>query len=122
MQMIEEIEKADPEMGSKLAKKMFTMEDLERADDGGIRELLRGIRNEDLKAAIKDSADSLKQKFFKNMSERAAMIFKEDMDVMAPLKVEEIEIAQDNILKVAKEMIKEDKIKLTEVENSGEDA
>lgn len=115
MKIIAEIEKFDQELGAEISKRMFTMEDLERANDMGIRELLRGVTTEDLKVALKDTPDTLKEKFFKNMSERAAMIMREDMSVMPPKKVEEIEAAQANILKVAKEMIKEEKIILEEV-------
>ncbi len=113
--IVEEIERTDPQVAEQISRLLFTIEDLERADDAGIRELLRGISNEDMKASLKDAPDPIKEKFFKNMSERAAMILREDMSVMAPLKVEEIEAAQTNILKVAKDLMKEGKLTLAEI-------
>jgi len=115
LSLLSEIEKADPDLGARILKLMFTMEDLERSDDAGIRELLRGIRNEDLKIALKDCADTLKEKIFKNMSSKAALILKEDMESMGALKIEDIEAAQQNILKVAKDLIKEEKMVLSEL-------
>lgn len=113
--IIAEIEKTDKELADLLAKKLFTIEDLERADDPGIRELLRNIKTEDMKASLKNAADGLKNKFFKNMSERAASILREDMEVMPPVKVEEIETAQNNILAAAKKLLEEEKLKLAEI-------
>ncbi|MBX7148455.1 hypothetical protein K1X76_05170 [bacterium] len=110
-----EVEKLDAAIGGEIAKKIFTVEDLERSNDVGIRELLRGVTNEDLKVALKNAPDTIKNKVFSNMSERAALILKEDMEVLPPLKVEDIELAQVKILKVAKDLIKEGKLILTEV-------
>lgn len=113
--VLAELEKVDAELTAKIRKLMFTMEDLERADAPGIRELMRLISNDDMKIALKNAGDTLKEKFFKNMSERASMILREDMDVMAPIKVEELEAAQDRILESAKNLMKEDKLKLAVV-------
>lgn len=115
--VLAELEKSDAELANKIRKLMFTVEDLERSDDAGIRELMRVISNDDLKVVLKNAGDVLKAKFFKNMSERASMILREDMEVMAPLKVEEIEAAQDRILEGAKGLIKEDKLKLAVAED-----
>lgn len=98
------------ELSAAISKRMFTIEDLLYANDVGIRELLRGITNEDLKIGLKDSDEAIKEKFFGNMSERAALILREDMEVIGALKVEEIEAAQQNILNVAKNLMKEDKL------------
>ncbi len=113
--IIEDIAKISPELAQEIEKRMFTMEDLERADDAGIRELLRSVRQEDLKIALKNVSENLQTKFLKNMSERASLILKEDMEAMAPVKVEEVEAAQNNILQAAKDLIKEDKLKLAEL-------
>ncbi|MBI4239291.1 MAG: hypothetical protein HY696_12860 [Deltaproteobacteria bacterium] len=113
--IVEALTTANPELGARIAKLMFTMEDLERSDDFGVRELLRNVTNDDLKAALKNQSETLKERFFKNMSERAALIMREDMEVMPPLKVEDIEAAQERILDAAKKLIKEEKLKLTPV-------
>jgi flagellar motor switch protein FliG len=121
MKLVEEVEKLDAEVGNIISKQMFTIEDLERANAAGIRELLRGVSNEDLKVALKNTPDTVKEKFFTNMSQRAALILKEDMEVMPPLKVEEIEAAQQNILKVAKDLMKEEKLVLEQAAEGEEE-
>lgn len=112
--MLLELEKVDPEMATIISKQMFTIEDLDRSDDGGIRELLRGVTNDDLKVGMKNAPETLLERILKNMSERAALILKEDMEMLPPQKVEDIEAAQDKILKVAKELIKEGKMTLAD--------
>ncbi|GEM_PF-2574002 len=119
-QMIEAIGKFDAETCAQLNKRMFTIEDLERSDDPGIRELLRGISNDELKIALKDAPDTVKEIFFKNMSERASLILREDMGVLPPQKVEDIERAQDSIVAVAKKLIGEDKMHLAAVAEDDE--
>lgn len=120
MKLVDELEKLDSEIADEVNKLMFTLEDLLRADDVGIRELLRGVSNDDLKVALKNTDDAIKEKIFGNMSERAAMILREDMEVLPPLKVEEIERSQENILKVAKDLIKEEKMNLSEIPDDEE--
>ncbi len=112
--MIQELEKLDPEIANLISKQMFTVEDLARSDDAGIRELLRAVTNDDLKIGLKNAPETLLEKVLKNMSERAALILKEDMEMLPPQKVEDIEAAQDKILKAAKELIKEGKMALAE--------
>lgn len=121
MVLVEEVQKLDAEIGDMISKQMFTIEDFERAADTGIRELLRGITNDDLKVALKNTTDVVKERFFGNMSKRAAMILREDMEVLPPLKVEEIDAAQSNILRVAKELMKEGKFTLSEAAAADED-
>lgn len=113
--LVESLEKIDPAIGAVIARRMFVVEDLVRSDDAGIRELLRGVNNEDLKVSLKNTPDDVKEKFFKNMSERAAMILREDMEVLPALKVEDIEAAQEKVLAVAKVLMKEDKMHLAAV-------
>ncbi len=110
MDMIKKLSEHDPELAQILEKQMLTVEDLERADDAGIRELLRNVSNDDLKVALKNTQDSVKNKFFNNMSERAGLILREDMDVLPPLKVEDIEAAQDKIVAAVKQLMQEDKL------------
>lgn len=118
---IEDIEKIDNALGLKLRKLMLTIEDLERADDPGIRELLKNVKNEDLKISLKNAPDAVKERFFKNMSERAVSILKEDMEVMPPIKVEDMEASQANLLEQVSRLIKEEKLKLAEVQDESEE-
>ena len=90
------------------------MEDLIRADNRGMQELLRGIPNEMLKKALKTADPLVQNKFYSAMSQRAASILKDDIAVMTAPKPDEIEAAEMLILKTAKELIKEEKLTLTE--------
>ncbi len=114
--ILEEISKKDANLGLAINKKMFTLEDLERADDPGIRELLKTVKMDDLKIALKDAPDGVKNKFFANMSQKASSILKEDMEAMPPQKVEAIETAQELVLKEAKELIQQEKMTLTPIQ------
>ncbi len=118
---IEDIEKVDKDLALRLSKLMLTVEDLERADDPGIRELLKNVKNEDLKICLKNAPETVKERFFKNMSERAVSILKEDMEVMAPIKIEDMEAAQTNLLQQVSRLIKEEKLKLVEVQDEGDE-
>ncbi len=119
--LLEGVDQIDHELAEQLAKNMFTLEDLLRADDVGMRELLRGITNDDLKFSLKDASEEIQEKFLANMSSRAAKIIREDMQVMPSLKVDDIEAARSNILKVAKNLIKEEKLHLSSLEDENED-
>lgn len=119
--LLEGVDQIDHELAEQLSKNMFTLEDLLRADDVGMRELLRGITNDDLKFSLKDATPEIQEKFLANMSSRAAKIIREDMEVMPSLKVDDIESARSNILKVAKNLIKEEKLHLASLEDENEE-
>ncbi len=91
---------------------MFVFDDLENVDDRGIQMLLKEISSEDLSVALKSATDNLKDKIFKNMSQRAAQILKEDMELKGPVKVSDVEKAQQSIVKVARKLEEEGKIVL----------
>lgn len=108
--MVEQIRSADAELGALLEKRMLTIEDLERANDRGMREMIGKLSADDMKIALKNAPEEVQNKFFNNMSERARMILKEDMDVMPPVKVEEVEAAQEKIMAAAKELMQQQKL------------
>ncbi|MCP5464766.1 MAG: hypothetical protein H7A33_07070 [Deltaproteobacteria bacterium] len=105
--MISKIESENPEVAAKLRKKFFTLEDMLRADNNGIRNLLKSIETATLSVALKSESEEVQDKFFQNMSTRAAAILKEDMEVMPEQKEEDVEAAQSLILEEAKKLIGE---------------
>ncbi|MFW6147565.1 MAG: flagellar motor switch protein FliG [Thermodesulfobacteriota bacterium] len=106
------VEKEDEELAEQIRQKMFVFEDLLEVDDRGFREILKNIDNPLLVKALKTASDEMKQKMFANLSERAAEMLKEDMDVAGPVKLKEVEEAQQGILKTAKRLETEGKIVL----------
>lgn len=91
---------------------MFVFDDLAKVDDRGIQMILKEVNSEELVLALKTAAEALKQKIFKNMSQRASTILKEDMQARGPVKVSDVEKAQQNIVKIARRLEAEGKIVL----------
>ncbi|KJU87716.1 flagellar motor switch protein FliG [Candidatus Magnetobacterium bavaricum] len=108
--ILDNIESHDYELADSIRQLMFVFEDLVRLDVRGIQQVLKEISTEDLSLALKTASEGLKDKIFKNMSKRAAEILKEDMDVRGPVKISEVEKAQQNIIKKARELGEEGKI------------
>lgn len=110
--IIAEIEEDNSDVAKVLRKKIFTLEDLLRTDNNGIRNLLKNVETGALSIALKKAAPAVQNKIFQNMSSRAAAILKEDMEVMKDPKPEDIELATDKILDEAKQLIKDGEIEL----------
>jgi flagellar motor switch protein FliG len=108
--ILEKIEKANPNLADNIRKYMFVFDDLMQVDDKGIQTILKEIRTEDLSLALKTASNALKEKIFRNMSQRAVQILKEEMEMRGPVKVSEVEKAQQNIVKVARKLETEGKI------------
>lgn len=89
---------------------MFVFDDLIKVDDRGIQMILKEVSAEDLALALKTASEALKEKIFKNMSQRAAQILKEDMQARGPVKVSDVGKAQQNIVKVARRLEQEGKV------------
>jgi flagellar motor switch protein FliG len=106
------LEEADSDLAEKVRKMMFVFEDLLHVNDVGIRELLKEIRNEELILALKTASEDLKAKLFKNLSQRAAQMLEEDIAMMGPARLSEVESAQQAILAVARKLEKDGKLLL----------
>jgi flagellar motor switch protein FliG len=106
------VEKEDGDLAEMIRQKMFIFEDLLEIDDRGFREILKNIDNSLLVKALKTASDEMKQKLFANLSERASEMLKEDMEVAGPVKLREVEEAQQGIIKIAKRLEAEGKIVL----------
>jgi len=104
------LEEDDPDLAEQIRQLMFVFEDLVSIDDRGIRTLLKEVRNEDLTLALKTSSDQLKAKILGNVSERAAAMIQEDLEVMGPVRLSEVEAAQQKIIQVARRLEKEGKV------------
>lgn len=104
------LEEDTPELAEEIRQLMFIFEDLAALDDRGIRSLLKEVRNEDLTLALKTASEPLKEKVLSNVSERAAAMIMEDLEVMGPVRLSEVEQAQQKIIQVARRLEKEGKI------------
>jgi len=110
--VLSHIEKEDSDLADRIRQKMFVFEDLLQVEDRAFREILQNVDNQGLAKALKTAPEELKQKIFNNLSERAADMLKEDMEIMGPIRLKEVEDAQQNILKITKKLEAEGKIAL----------
>ena len=104
------LDETDTGLAEKVRKLMFVFEDLLHVNDAGIRELLKEVRNEELTMALKTASEDLKSKIFKNLSQRAAQMLQEDISMMGPARLSEVEGAQQAILNVARRLEKDGKL------------
>ena len=110
-EVLSEIEEDSAQMAEDIRNLMFVFEDCKNIDDDrGVREMLKEISNEDLTLALRGSTDDLKEKFFKNMSERAGNMIREELEYMGPTKLSDVEAAQQNIVKVVRRLEAENKL------------
>jgi flagellar motor switch protein FliG len=107
-----QIAKVDEALSQKLQDLMFVFEDLAEVDDRGMQELLREVPGDKLIIALKAADETLKQKIFKNMSERAGQMMKDDLEAKGPVRLSEVEAAQKEILMTAKRMSDEGRLAL----------
>jgi len=98
------LEERNRESAEKIKALMFTFEDLTRLDAGGIQTLLRRVEKDKLGVALKGGSDAIKELFFKNMSERAGKMMRDDMDAAGPVRLRDVDQAQSAIVALAKEM------------------
>ena len=101
---MEQLEKSAPDAAEKIRSLMFTFQDLAALDAQGIQTLIRAVDKDKLPTALKGASDALKELFFSNMSERASKIMKEDMASMGPVRLKDVEEAQQAIVNVAKDL------------------
>ncbi len=106
------IEQEDSDLAEKIRQKMFVFEDLLGIDDRGFREILQSIDNQLLIKALKTASEEMKEKVFANLSSRASEMLREDMEVMGPVRLRDVEEAQQTIIKTAKRLESEGKIVL----------
>jgi flagellar motor switch protein FliG len=102
--IMEGLEAEDPDLVEQIRRLMFVFEDILLVNDKGIQSVLKEVDNEELGLALKTASDELKQKIFKNMSERAAQLIGEDMQYMGPVRVSDVESAQQKIVDIVRRL------------------
>lgn len=94
----------NPELVEDIRRLMFVFEDIINVDDRGIQAVLKEVENEQLTLALRTASDALKEKIFKNMSERAAQLIKEEIGFMGPVRVSDVEAAQQKIVDIVRRL------------------
>lgn len=98
------VEEKDPELAEEIRKLMFVFEDVVYVDDRGIQELLKIVDNTKLVTALKTAPEEVRTKLFKNMSNRAATLLREDLESLGPTKISDVEKAQQEIVMQLKDL------------------
>ncbi len=109
----------DADMAQKIMDEMFVFDNIMDIDDRGIQTLLREIQSESLIVALKGANNDLREKFFKNMSQRAAEMMRDDLESKGPVRLSEVEAQQKEILQIIRRLADEGQIMLSA---NGEDA
>lgn len=102
--IIEALEEKDPELAEEIKKRMFVFEDIVLLDDRAIQKVMREVDNSDLAKALKSVDTEVQEKIFKNMSKRAANLLREDMDFMGPIRIKDVEDAQQKIVNIIRKL------------------
>ncbi len=95
--LLDSVTEKDPTLADEIKRKLFIFEDILQLDDRAVQVVLREVEQEDLRLALRGSQENVKEKLFKNMSERAASTLKEDMEMSGPVRLRDVEAAQQRI-------------------------
>jgi flagellar motor switch protein FliG len=98
------LNESNPELAEEVRKLMFTFEDLLQLDDRAIQQVLKEVEMKELALALKGASDALKEKIFRNMSERAVNMLKEEIEFMGPVRVRNVEEAQQRIVSIVRRL------------------
>ncbi len=109
-QILDRLDEINPPLADVIRKHLFTFDDVFNLDDRGIQAIMREVNSGTLTLAIKTCSDELKDKIFRNISSRAAQMIKEDLEVMGPVRLSDVEKAQSEVVKVASRLEEEGKI------------
>ncbi len=104
------LEEKDPLLAEEIRKLMFVFDDIVKIDDRGIQALLKEVANDKLLLALKTASEDIRAKFFKNISQRAADMLREDLSNMGPSRLSDVEQAQQEIVNAARRLEAEGKI------------
>jgi flagellar motor switch protein FliG len=103
-QIIEALEDEDPELAEDIKKRMFVFEDIVMLDDRAIQRVMREVDSQELSKALKSVDTEVQDKIFRNMSKRAAQMLKEDMEFMGPVRLKDVEEAQQKIVSIIRHL------------------
>jgi len=110
--ILEKMEETDPDMADEIRKRMFTFENLVALDGRSLQMILREVNNDSLTLALKIASEQMKEKIYANMSARAADMIKDDLEAMGPVRLSEVELMQQTIVKIAMKLEEEGKLVL----------
>ena len=113
------LERADWDAAERIKTLMFTFDDLTKLDRASVQTLLRQVENDQLLLAMKGADDSVREFFFTNLSERAGKMMRDDLEVMGPVRLKDVDDAQTAMINVAKDLAAKGEIVISN--NSGED-
>lgn len=102
--IMESLEIEEPELADEIRKKMFVFEDILLLDDRAIQRVMRDVDNSDLSVALKGANEEVQAAIFKNMSSRMATMIKEDMEFMGPVRMKDVEEAQQKIVNIIRKL------------------
>lgn len=108
------LEERNRESAERIKQLMFTFEDLVRLDTAGVQMVLRTVEKDKLAMALKGGSDAIKELFFKNMSQRAGKMLKDDMDALGPVRLRDVDQAQSAIVAMTKELAASGQIEISE--------
>lgn len=102
--IMETLEIEEPELADEIRKKMFVFEDILLLDDRAIQRVLRDVDNNELAVALKNANEQVQKAIFDNLSKRLAVMIKEDMEFMGPVRMKDVEEAQQKIVNVIRKL------------------
>lgn len=102
--IMENLEIEEPELADEIRRKMFVFEDILALDDRTIQRVLRDVQNDELAIALKGSNEDVQSAIFNNLSKRLAAMIKEDMDFMGPVRMKDVEEAQQKIVNIIRKL------------------
>ncbi|MDI6631166.1 MAG: flagellar motor switch protein FliG [Bacillota bacterium] len=98
--ILEELENEDPALADEVRRRMFMFEDIVKLDDVSIQRILREVNTKDLAVALRGATEEVKNRIFKNMSQRAGKMLKDELEFMGPVRLRQVEEAQQKIVKI----------------------
>ncbi|MBS1982986.1 MAG: flagellar motor switch protein FliG [Bdellovibrionales bacterium] len=104
------VEEKDPLLAEEIRRLMFVFDDLTKVDDKGLGLILKEVNNESLLKALKSAPEPVREKIFRNMSKRGAEMIKNDLETMGPIRVSDVEAAQQQIVGIARRLEEEGKL------------
>ena len=102
--ILETLEIEEPELADEIRRKMFVFEDILSLDDKSIQRVLRDVDNNDLAVALKNANEEVQNVIFNNLSKRLAAMIKEDMEFMGPVRLKDVEEAQQKIVNIVRKL------------------
>jgi flagellar motor switch protein FliG len=112
-EVLSEIEEESAQMAEDIRNLMFVFEDIKILDDRSMREVMKEVSQDDLLMSMRSASDDLKARFYKNMSERNATTIREELELMPPARLSEVEQAQQNIVKVVRKLESQGKVTIS---------